>query len=338
MSQPPFHDPLVAPDEAGLPDRFFDRLMFNLHPTDASAPSVIMGFGLYPPRDVADGFLVVSTPTEQRNLRFSTEASATDGRSAGPFTVEVVAPNQEWRLSMGANPTGLELDVTWRARAPHWWSRVDVETSGDRTSFDHLVQSGRYTGTLTLDGVAASVDGWWGQRDRSRGVRTMAGGQGIHIWFQAQFPDRSVGFLLVEDRNGGRRLLEGAVMHEDGELDDIVDARHRLDVTPGLDVTSGTVLVTTAAGREYRIACDLSAGGGFLAGAGYGGHHGRPRGRDHQESDVYPFDGSVTPRALDSSLVDRLTVFDWDGTRGSGIFEFALSRSSSYTYVPTLAH
>lgn len=58
-------------------------------------------------------------------------------------------------------------------------------------------------------------------------------------------------------------------------------------------------------------------------------------GRDHLELDVYPLDGSVSPRTLDTSLTDRLAAFIWDGRAGLGIFEFALTRSSSYTYEPT---
>ena len=76
------------------------------------------------------------------------------------------------------------------------------DSAGGTTSFDHLFQSGRASGTLTIDGVTTEVDQWWSQRDRSRGLRTMAGGQGLHIWYQAQLPDRSVGFLLVESRDG----------------------------------------------------------------------------------------------------------------------------------------
>jgi len=73
-----------------------------------------------------------------------------------------------------------------------------------------------------------------------------------------------------------------------------------------------------------------------MAGGGYGGHHGKPRGKNHLEHDVYPLDGSVNQRTLDSSLTDRLAAFGWDGTPGLGIFEFALSRSSSYAYRPSL--
>lgn len=333
-----FHDDLVTPETTGLPDKFFDRFVFNLHPTDATQPSVLIGHGIYPGKDTVDGFAILVNDTEQRNVRWSTELSDTDGRTCGPFRFDVVEPNRTWQLTLGPNPTGMELDVTWEARAPYWVGEVAVtNATGEETSFEHLFQSGRYTGTLTIDGSAQPVDGWFGQRDRSRGVRTMSGGQGLHIWFQAQFPDRSVGFLLVETRDGGRILLEGAVMHEDGTVDDITDVKHDLDFDENLDLQGGTVVITTAAGASYDIAADASAGGGYMSGGGYGGHHGKPLGKDHLEHDVYPLDGSVTQRTLDSSLTDRLASFEWDGTSGLGIFEFALSRSSSYSYGPTLS-
>jgi hypothetical protein len=332
-----FHDPIVTPADTGLPERFFDRFVFNMHGTDGTVPSIVFGHGLYPGRDIVDGFAIVSTASEQRNLRWSSELSATDWASCGPFAFEVVEPNATWHLVLGENPSGMSFDVTWRVRTPAWWGDVDVtNASGETTSFAHLFQSGYVDGSLTIDGDTERIERWYSQRDRSRGVRTMSGGQGLHLWCQAQFPDRSIGFLLVERRDGGRVLLEGAVMHTEGTLDAIVDVRHGLVVDDQLDLQSGRVRVSTESGRMYDLTADMSARGGYLAGGGYGGHHGQGRGRDHVESDVYPLDGSVTPRTLDSSLTDRLAVFDWNGTRGSGIFEFALSRSTSYSYRPTL--
>lgn len=332
-----FHDPLVLMATADMPERFFDRFMFNLHPDGAIAPSVILGAGVYPPRNVVDGFVVLTTESEQRNLRFSTEHDATDGASVGPLRWETVEANKTWRIQLGENRTGLELDVIWQARAPYWLGSVDVaNTDGNTTSFDHLFQPGRYEGKLVLDGVSVDVGGWYGLRDRSRGVRTMSGGQGLHIWYQAQFPDRTIGFLLVEDRAGGRILLEGAVMHDDGRLDDITDVRHDLVFAPGNDLASGVVSIATAGGATYRIEADASAGGGYMAGGGYGGHHGKVRGRDHEEFDTYPLDGTVGPTTLDSALTDRCCEFAWNGQTGYGIFEFALSRSASYSYRASL--
>lgn len=333
-----FHDRIVTPEEvAGLPERFFDRFVFNMHPVDGTRPSIIVGLGLHPLRNTVDGFAQLSTVTEQRNARYSTELSATAWDTCGPFSYEVVEPNQTWRLVLAENRTSMTFDVTWRARTPAWWGDVDVTNpKGETTSFAHLFQSGYVDGTLVIDGESQDIDGWYSQRDRSRGVRTMAGGQGLHVWYQAQFADRSVGFLLVESRDGSRLLLEGAVMHADGTLDEITDVVHDLGFDDQLDLRSGLVRVTTASGAVYPIRADASGGGGLMAGAGYGGHHGEALGRDHVEGETWPLDGSITQRTVDSSLTDRLAVFDWNGVPGSGIFEFALSRSSSYRYLPTL--
>jgi hypothetical protein len=344
MTHTDFHDALVTPDTTDLPAGFFDRFVVNFHPTDATSPSILVGCGLHPVKGTVDGFAILVTPTEQRNTRFYTELAATDWSSCGPLSWEVVDPNRTWRLRLADNPTGLTFDLTWRARTPYWFGTVDVDNpAGGTTSFDHLFQSGYADGTVTVDGVSQAVSGWYSQRDRSRGLRTMAGGQGLHIWYQAQFPDRSIGFLLVESRDGSRIMLEGAVMHADnaddvlaGTLDPIVDVRHDLTFDDQLDLRSGVVEIRTESGAVYRVDTDASAGGGYMAGGGYGGHHGAAKGVDHVEGEVYPLDGTVTQRTLDSSLTDRLAVFDWDGVAGSGVFEFALSRSSSYVYRATL--
>jgi hypothetical protein len=332
-----FHDEMVSADTPNLPERFFDRFVFNLHRTDATSPSILFGLGIYPPKDTVDGFAILVTDSEQRNVRFSSELSATEGASAGPLGWEVVEPMRTWRVTLGPNPTGLEFDLTWRARTPAWFGDVKMTNGkGAPSSFEHLFQSGLYDGTLTIDGRQEEVRGWYGQRDRSRGVRTMSGGQGLHLWYQAQFPDRSVGFLYVEDREHQPTLLEGAVMHVDGRLETIAGVRHDLHFDGDLDLESGTVEVRTASGDLYLIEADASAGGGYMSGGGYGGHHGRPMGRDHVEHDVYPLDGSVSPRTLDSALTDRLAKFTWSDTSGLGIFEFAHSRSGSYSYRPSL--
>lgn len=332
-----FGDDLVTAPSDDMAEGHFDRFVFNLHPTDAVTPSLVFGLGAYPARDVVDGFVVATSRQTQRNLRFSTAISGTDGHAVGPFSFAVPEPMRAWQLTLGDNPSGVSFELEWTARAAAWTGGVAVTNAdGSATSFDHLFQSGRYSGTLTLDGATTDVDGWWGQRDRSRGVRTMAGGQGLHLWVQAQLPTLSIGFLHVEGRQGERLLLEGAVMHEDGRLDEIVTVRHDLTFDDGFDLRSGTLEVSTAGGTTYLLECDASARGGYMAGGGYGGHHGRRLGLDHLQHDAYPLDGSVGPRTLDSALVDRATRFTCAGEVGFGILEFARSRSAGYTYAPTL--
>jgi hypothetical protein len=333
-----FRDELVSARTPDLHERFFDRFMFNLHERETTATtSAIVGAGIYPGRNVIDGFVLLTDGSTQRNLRFSTELDATDGSSVGPLAWHVLEPMRRWQLALAPNETGLKLDVVWEARAPAWFGDVTVR-DGDTvsSSFEHLFQSGYYSGSITIDGERHDAAGAWGQRDRSRGVRTMSGGQGLHLWFQAQFADRSVGFLLVEDRDHERLLLEGAVMHTAGDLDPIVQVRHDLRFDESLDLRGGRIEVTTRRGMIYLIDVDASDRGGYMSGGGYGGQHGKPRGRDFREFDVYALDGSVNPKTVDTALTDRLARFDWEGNPGNGIFEFAHSRSSSYTYRPSL--
>jgi hypothetical protein len=333
-----FGDDLVASPAADMPEGFFDRFVFNLHPAEGAEPAVVFGLGAYPVRDVVDGFVVATVGDAQRNLRFSTEIGDTDAHHVGPFAFSVPEPMREWHLVLDDNPTGIAFDLTWTARAAAWTGGVAVRnTDGADTAFDHLFQSGRYAGTLTVDGASVDVGGWWGQRDRSRGVRTMAGGQGLHLWVQAQMTRFSIGFLYVEGREGSQLLLEGAVMHEDGRLDDILSVRHDLVFDDAFDLRSGVLVVTAASGATYTLDCDASAPGGYMSGGGYGGHHGRRLGRDHLEHDTYALDGSVGPRTLDSALVDRATVFTCARETGFGILEFARSRSSKYFYRPSIS-
>ena len=157
-----FHDPIVTPDEvADLPERFFDRFVFNVHRTDATTPSVLVGLGLHPVRDTVDGFAILSTPTEQRNARFSTELSATTWETCGPFTCDVAEPNQRWQLTLGDNPTGMTFDLTWEARTPHWWGDVEVTNSSGESDVVRRTSSSPAgsTGSLTVDGETQRSSG-----------------------------------------------------------------------------------------------------------------------------------------------------------------------------------
>src|SRR5215218_1612042 len=318
MSMDGFGDALVGKLPENASDRHFDRFYFNMHGA-STAPLVMVGAGVYPGKNVVDGFVVLVEPDRQRNLRFSTELTEQQPGGVGPLMWTTVEPMERWSLKVDENPLGVSFEVTWQQRTPAWFNTVTIPNANSGPAvFDHLVQSGRYEGTLRVDGIEQSVNGWWGQRDRSRGVRNVNGGQGLHVWFQAQFPDRCISFLLGENRQNSVILLEGAVLHENGTADPIAEARHALDFDAGLDLKRGRILVVTEGGAHYEVDCDATARGGFLNGAGYGGEHGRPRGVDWMASDEIPLDGSVTPRDLRTPMTDRLTEFRWDGKVGHG--------------------
>jgi hypothetical protein len=310
---------------------------------------------VHPVRGVVDGLCLTVLPDEQRNHRWSTELSevASLGDGAGGFVAafvwQTLEPMRSWRIAQEPTASGVAFDLTWTARTAPWTGTVEVDNPGGTpTAFDHLFQSGTYDGWIEIDGERITVDGWVGARDRSRGVRTMRGGQGLHLWVLGHFADATIGAMLVEDRKGGRILVEGGVLAADGTgaVDQIVDVRHDLAFDELLDLDHARLVVTTESGAAYSIDANTSARGGYMAGGGYGDHHGERHGRGHVEDDVYPLDGTVGPRTLDSALTDRTTLFtrrggpggvDGDGepVHGVGIFEFARTRSASYDYRPT---
>lgn len=108
-----FDDPLITAADTGLPEEFFDRFVVNVHRQDLVVPSIIVGVGLHPARNTVDGFAIVSTTTEQRNVRFATELSAGGWTSCGPFSWEFVEPNASWQLTLADNPTAMSFDLVF---------------------------------------------------------------------------------------------------------------------------------------------------------------------------------------------------------------------------------
>jgi hypothetical protein len=328
-AQDDFVDELVASPPSQVLDGHFDRFMFNAHPADATSagPVLIVGAGLHPGNETAAGYLLFNDGEVQRNLRFQQLLPAHS--AIGPLRWEVVEPHKEWRLIIAPNEAGIELDARWKARAPAWVGSMQLSNRSDAdTSFEHLFQSGRYSGVMYVDGVAASIDGWYGQRDRSRGVRSLRGGHGIHMWIQAQFPSFCVGAIAVDDRSGASILIDGAVMHESGVRDLVIGVGHDLRFSAGGELLGGTLDIRTESGATIEMDAVALQRGTYMSGGGYGGDaHG------HAESaSVYRLSEMESPAALSTSLTDKLCSFSTDGSTATGIFEIALSRSPAYRY------
>lgn len=332
----PADDLLVASPDDGFPEAHFDRFYFNLHGPDTNL-LVMLGAGIYPGRGVIDGWAIVASGGMQRNARFSTLQDP-PASVVGPLSWEIVEPLGKWSVRLGPNPTGVEIDAVFTGRFPTFaYDTLKFEDGrGGRTDFDHFVQSGRWSGRMIVDGKSIELDDWWGQRDRSRGVRLVHARHGVHLWVQPQFDDLHVSLMYDEQRDGTVALCDGAVIDENG-ADRIVSVSHDLDFNDDLELLGADLLIETESGRSLPLAAELPVGGGgYLAGGGYDGRHGRRQGLDHIAGERWPLDGSFNPRNLGTPIVDRLATFRSAGRSGIGIFEFGSSRSSDFVYRPTL--
>lgn len=339
----PSHDVMVydvPPDSPASENPWFDRFYFDLH-APAGQPFVVVGAAVYPGLGLADGYVVAVTDKEQRNLRVSDQFAPGAPRSqVCALSWKVVEPLRQWRLKVGPNPTGVELDVLWTARTPAWGVhpiRIDTLAEAGTTDFNHLFQSGRYAGTITIDGTAIDVGGWVGQRDRSRGLRRARDRLGMHLWIAAQMQDYSIGCNFNLDRQNRLSHCDGALLHENGSACAIRGLRHRMDVDEVDVLLDGEVLIDVEDSTPVSLTFERTATGLFMAGGGYGGWHGIPRGPNHIEHERWPHDGSRNPRTLALGLQQTPSRFKSGEEIGHGLVELALSRSSFYSYRSDLA-
>lgn len=314
------------------PEPEFDRAYFNLHGPDREAGFLVMGVGVYPASGIEDGYVCFVRDEVQHNLRFSQHLDPSAPARIGPFGWQTDPDGQRWRLRLGANPTGLEFDLTWEARAP-LFSVGEYSTGDDQgaSSYDHWFQSGRYSGSLGFDGEAVDISGFLGQRDRSRGARRVRDRLGMHLWLQAQMPEYCLGLLFNLARDGEVAHMNGAVMRESGELEPVTVLSHDLDFAADFELRGGR-LGLEAGGRPITVAFESTGRGIYMQGGGYDGRHGIDQGRTFIAAETWPLDGSRNPRNLSLGITDAHCRFEIEGEPGSGIVEYALTRSPQYSY------
>lgn len=341
--------PLTTEDDrllVGLTERstggVFDRFYVNLHGEHPDT-LLLFGGGVYPAAGIVDAWLIAAVGGVQRNVRFSTEIAVDAGPDqvvgVGPFSWSAPEPGQRWRFDLDANLSGVELHADLVGRLPMFgYRRLEFQSTERHTSFDHAVQSGKWDGSISVDGHVVDVTGWWGQRDRSRGVRGMHAGQGIHLWMQPQFAAWQVSLMYDESREGQPALCDGAVIGRDGSTDPIVGVEHNLKTDSQQELQELELRLTTISGRIVDLAGDcIGAGGPYLQGGGYDGRHGKWQGHDHQSGERWILgDGRPSPRTLRTPYAHRLTCFAHEGEIGWGVTEFAMTRHPEYRYRATL--
>jgi len=187
----------------------------------------------------------------------------------GPVTVEVVEPFRTVRLAVASTPEApVGLDLTFQARTAAHALRRGTMRYRDEIVWDqsHMIQSGTYDGSYTAGGTTRTVDGWWGQRDHSWGIRNHQRCP-LWMWLAIQLPDGMLGVWHWEYANGARVFTDGCFAPADGgEPVPVVDFSHQLRWTDGdgepVDYGSdgaavrglaGTVTVTLEGGGTVTV-------------------------------------------------------------------------------------
>ena len=197
-----------------------DRFYFNCHPKDGSL-LLTTGYGFYPNRGNAHAYGKLSL-ADGRYWEADGFQEQTERRLdavAGPFHFEILEPMQRWRLQLAPNASGLSFDIEFKARAPLWHLKPILIKKNDEIIVEqqHIQQSAYYEGEIRAGGETISVNGFYGGRDRTWGIRNHAKID-MWLWFAAQFDDRAIAAWLWEGKDGTLHYVDGGFCHEDGTL------------------------------------------------------------------------------------------------------------------------
>ena len=124
-------------------------------------------------------------------------------------------------------------------------------------------------------------------------------------------------------------------MGEDGTYDRVRSLEHDLRFGDDGELHGGDVAVSLASGATKTLAFESTGRGTYMDGAGYSRFHGIDHGGPVIEHERWPLDGTRSPLTLDFPITDAFCRFRYDGVRGTGVTEYALTRSPSYRYRPT---
>jgi hypothetical protein len=209
-----------------------ESYFFIVHPVDTLGDVVILTMATYPQREQMDSLQmgrVGGVPVIGHQGRgYDGDPHTT---VVGGARVEIVRPYEEIRVFADPSVCTLGMDLVFRARTKPYGLRRGTMRAGHELVWDqsHMFQSGRYSGTYSVDGVVHEVDDWWGQRDHSWGIRDH-GRCPLWLWFQIQLEDGFLGVWHWEYANGARVYTDGCWAATDGsEPVPVVDFSHEME-------------------------------------------------------------------------------------------------------------
>ena len=323
-----FHQTATTFDHAFTSDhRFYDRYWFQaLEP--GGGVEVMAGMGLYKNTNTLDGFFIVVRDGHQYDRRFSRPLRPrSDLQAVGPFRVEVVEGLRTLRITVEPGDRPTAADLLWTGthdvvEEPPMWRRLDGRV---QTQLQRFYQLGRVDGWVDVGGDRIAVDGWFGQRDHSWGVRPGTGGyepvtgppRVPHAEFLRCFlfvNTRDVaGVVDITEGGGGYHRSDGLMLWPTevgrrpvtvrrADIDLAFRPGHSPAETSTVRFDRADLDVTAADGSRYRIECAVTVPPWVLKGSGYDMGYSDGRGLGVYRGDVE--EGEV----LDITRDDLVTV------------------------------
>lgn len=210
--------PELLPEVATRHPFWRESYFFDVHSPEGTGDVIFFTMAHYPAREVMDSIQMGRVGGTQlidvRSRSYDGDPHTTRVPGA---TVEVIRPWEEVHIWSDPELTAIGVDLTFRARTRPYGLRRGTMRAGDDIVWDqcHILQSGTYDGSYTVDGTTTRIDGWIGQRDHSWGIRDH-GRCPLWMWLQIQFDDGFLGVWHWELANGARVYTDGCWAGTDG--------------------------------------------------------------------------------------------------------------------------
>ncbi|MBW2261910.1 MAG: hypothetical protein JRG91_08060 [Deltaproteobacteria bacterium] len=341
------HQTIATFDGPATSDRAWaEKLWCNVHDTEGKLV-LATGFGIYPNRNVIDGFGCVNVHNEvQHNLRLSRELRPRiDEIALGPLSYQVLEPFRRIAIRMDENDRGLSYDIEFIGTFDPGEEEPQFGRSAGRVHVHtcRYAQLGRARGWVEVDGTRFDIDesSHFAQRDHSWGIRMGVGApeQGVQEtdvatyigmminWLTVQFEDWGAYLYYIERHDGRVQRLSGSVVGRAGEAKEpipITGVEHEYTYHDGAPrMKSGHVVLTLADGSTRALEMrELTTmylrGGAYL---GYkGAAHGLWLGPSWSDGESWRLS---EPGVTDEThgLNDTVVEVSSDGKKGYGIVE-----------------
>lgn len=263
--------PQLLPQVATHHQHWRESYFFDVHDPNGGVDGDVVFFTMahYPTRERMDS-LQMGRVGGAQVLGYHDRAYDGDPHttSVPGARVEIVRPFEEIRLWSDPETSVIGVDLVFEARTQPYGLRRGTMRAGDEVVWDqcHILQSGTYRGTYTVDGATREVEGWIGQRDHSWGIRDH-GRCPLWLWFQIQLDDGFLGIWHWEYANGALVYSDGCWAPTDGsDPVPVVRFEHDVDwvdadgkVAPfgqhgeGVAGLGGTSTFTLADGRRITV-------------------------------------------------------------------------------------
>lgn len=269
----------------------------------------------------------------------------------GPLRLEVDLANGTHRFELADNDSGIACDLAFEPSFPTTREKQSCRTRGDTIEEDlaRLCQTGRWRGWISLQGTRHTVEpgNWWGQRDRSWGIRSemrtdvdkppvQQHAGFLWTWTMLQF-ERSAVTLFLKEREPGRPYYLSCI---EQRRDSDGSVRSRLGVAVehdiawaddplGQTVTHATLRISFDDGDQRVLRIETLVPRFYLKAGLYGGlggwNHGDDRGDYAESYSVWDLDDPST-RDRARTLSDHVVRATSGDETGFGISEYGVAR------------